>query len=92
MLNQVVLVGRLEKTEPRNDGATLTIKIPRYFKNENGEYENDIIDVKLTDSIAENTLKYCTVGDLIGVKGRVVGQGVMEIHAEKITFLSTKND
>lgn len=95
MLNQVILVGRIEKIEMSNDNTTLTvltIKIPRYFKNEEGIYENDIIEVKLSNVLAENSLNYCKVGDLVGIKGRIESQGVMEIQAEKITFLSTKSE
>ena len=47
MLNQVVLVGRLVRnpelrmTENRKNVTTITLAIPRSFKNMNGEYDTD---------------------------------------------------
>ena len=53
ILNQVVLVGRItrdlqiRKTESGKDVATLTLAVPRSFKNMEGEYETDFIDCVL---------------------------------------------
>ncbi len=105
MLNQIILVGRLtrEITVNKSDNgikvATITLAIPRSFKNSDGEYDTDFIDCVAFDSIAENTKEYCSKGDIIGVKGRVQSriiekedkkESVMEIIAEKVTFLSSK--
>ena len=66
-----------------------------------GNYDTDFIDCVAFDSIAENTCEYCGKGDIVGVKGRVQSRTVekdgkteylMEIIAEKVTFLSTKRD
>lgn len=106
MLNQVVLVGRLTENpslENKNGKELLkiTLKVPRYFKNEQGEYENDYIDVYLYNQIATNTSNYCKKDDIIGVKGRVQTTTGGENHpeyketiivAEKVTFLSSKSD
>ncbi len=107
MLNQTVIVGRLVKdpelkeTENGNKVTNITLAVPRSFKNSNGEYETDFISCVLWKGIAENTVEYCKKGDLIGVKGRVQTRSfevedekrryVMEIVAEKVTFLSSKN-
>ena len=57
------------------------------------------MDCVLFDSIADNTSEYCGKGDIVGVKGRVQSRVVekdgkndyiMEIIAEKVTFLSSK--
>lgn len=93
MLNQVVVVGRLTKIEVKGEekSGVFGIAIPRSYKNENGEYDTDFITFKASGSIAENTAEYCRKGDIIGVKGRVQGNGEdMEIIAERITFLSSK--
>lgn len=106
MLNQMILVGRLvsapEKKE--NEGkvyANITLAVPRPFKNENGEYETDFIPVILFGSIAENTTEWCNKGDLVGVKGRIQTRYVeeeenkkivVELIAEKVTFLSSKKE
>ena len=65
-----------------------------------GGYDTDFIDCIAFDSIAENTKEYCEKGDIVGVKGRVQSRTVekegkteylMEIIAEKVTFLSNKH-
>ena len=105
MLNQIVLVGRLtrdisvNKSEKGVKVATLSLAIPRSFKNSDGNYDTDFIDCVLFDVVAENTAEYCRKGDIVGVKGRIQSrvieeddkkESVMEIIAEKVTFLSSK--
>lgn len=106
MLNQTILVGRLVrdvKVEEKENGkkyASITIAIPRSFKNAEGQYDTDFIDCRVFDSIATNTSEYCKKGDIIGVKGRLQSstfekedgtkQYKMEVIAEKITFLSSR--
>ncbi len=105
MLNQVVMVGRLVKdpelkeSEGGKKYTSITLAVPRSYKNMDGEYDTDFIDVVLWDGIAENAFEYCKKGDLIGVKGRIeTGSYEQEeqkkyytnIIAEKITFLSSK--
>lgn len=104
MLNQIILVGRLtrditvNKSENGIKVATITLAIPRSFKNSNGEYETDFVDCVAFDNIAENTKEYCSKGDIVGVKGRVQSrivekedkkENIVEIIAEKVTFLSS---
>ena len=104
MLNQIVLVGRLtrdiqlNKTDSGKKVATLNLAIPRSFKNMEGTYDTDFIDCIAFENIAENTSTYCSKGDIVGVKGRVQSRVVekdgkkeylMEVIAEKITFLSS---
>ena len=107
MLNQAVLVGRIakelevEELENEKKVATMTIAVPRSSKNEEGECETDFIDIKVWNSIATNVKEYCRKGDIVGVKGRVQSRTVekdgkteylMEIIAEKVTFLSSKKN
>lgn len=94
MLNQVVLVGRLNRINEIGDKQVLiTLATPRSYKNENGEYDTDYIDVLLRNSIADNVQEYCKIGDLVGIKGRVQEKdGKIDIIAEKITFLSSKKE
>ena len=105
MLNQIVLVGRLtrnitvNKSDKGNRVATIPLAIPRSFKNSDGTYDTDFIDCVAFDHIADNTSEYCEKGDIVGIKGRIQtriiedekGQKetVMEIIAEKVTFLSS---
>jgi single-strand DNA-binding protein len=106
MLNQIILVGRLtrdvtvNKSENGVNVATISIAVPRSFKNVEGVYDTDFIDCVAFDTIALNTSEYCTKGDIVGVKGRIQSNTIekedgkkenkLEIICEKITFLSSK--
>lgn len=106
MLNQTVIVGRLVKdpelneTEKGNKVTNITLAVPRSFKNVNGEYDTDFISCILWRGVAENTVEYCKKGDLLGVKGRIQTRNIeledetkrqlVEVVAEKVTFLSSK--
>ena len=108
MLNQIVLVGRLtrdikiNKTENGRKVATISLAIPRSFKNMEGTYDTDFVDCVAFENIAENSATYCGKGDIVGVKGRVQSriverdvekkENLVEIIAEKITFLSSKKE
>lgn len=107
MLNQIVLVGRLtkdvqvNKSEKGKHVASLTLAIPRSFKNMDGNYDTDFIECTMFDNIAQNTSEYCKKGDILGVKGRVQSRlvekdnekrNVIEIIAEKVTFLTSRKD
>ena len=77
MLNQIILVGRLTrdinvyKSDKGVKVATISLAIPRSFKNMDGNYDTDFVDCVAFDAIAENTAEYCGKGDIVGVKGRV---------------------
>lgn len=87
MLNQSVVVGRIYSM----GNGTLTIAVPRSYKNEQGEYDTDYIDVTLLGSIEKNVAEYCEKGDLVGIKGRLQGGlNTMSLVAEKVTFLSNR--
>lgn len=106
MLNQVVLVGRIVKDlEVKDIGedkkvANITLAVQRAFKNSEGEYETDFIDISLFNGIAVNASEYCRKGDLIGVRGRLQRDSFENINgekqfklnviAEKVSFLSPK--
>jgi len=105
MLNQIVIVGRLvrdpdvRETENGKKVSDIKLAVPRSFKNAEGEYDTDFISCVLWAGIAENTAEYCKKGDLIGIKGRIQTKSieeegktkdVMEVVAEKVTFLSSK--
>ena len=96
MLNQFVVVGRIVndlEIEKNGEKVTTSVKIavPRSYKNINGEYDTDFLNIKLWNGVAENTVNYCKKGDLIGAKGRVQSENnSMELIADKITFLSSK--
>ena len=105
MLNQTVLVGRVvrdvevKETESGSKIANITLAVPRSYKNAEGLYDTDFIDCVLWNNIATNTAEYVKKGDLIGIKGTLqtrnieennIKTKVMEVLAEKVTFLSSK--
>ena len=105
MLNQTVLVGRLvrdpelHESENGNKVTSIALAVPRSYKNMNGEYDTDFISCVLFKGIAENASEYCHKGDLLGIKGRIQtrkvedlesSKQVVEVIAEKLTFLSSK--
>ena len=105
MLNQVVLVGRLVRdfeiytTDHNKKVATITLAVPRSFKNLDGIYETDFIDCVLWENVAMNTKEYCHKGDILGIRGRLQSRTVeadekkethLEVIGEKVTFLSAK--
>ena len=106
MLNNAVIVGRivqqpeLKETEKGGKFANITLAVPRSFKNSSGEYETDFINCTLWQGIAESTVEYVKKGDLIGIKARIQSRNIVdetdqrktiiEIIADKVTFLSSK--
>ena len=107
MLNQSILVGRIvrdpeiRETENGNKVTNITLAVQRPYKNISGEYDTDFISCVLWRGIAENTVEYCKKGDLLGVKGHIrthiieddeeIRKKVMEVVADKVTFLSSKS-
>ena len=103
MVNEIVLVGRLVKTpqlrvtDKGTKTATITLAVPRNYKNVNGEYDTDFLDCVLWTGIAENTAEYCKTGDIVGIKGKVQSRLIeqpdgtkkkkTEIIADRVTFL-----
>ena len=107
MLNQVVIAGRLtgdpvvEEVEGGKKVSSITVAVPRSYKNVDGTYDTDFIRCTLWGGIAENTCEYCKKGDLIGVKGRLQTSNyekngekkyVTEVIAERVTFLSSNKN
>ena len=96
MLNQLVVIGRISEIIKESDKKIkVEIKVPRSHRNVDGEYSSDIVTIMLYNTIAQNTIEYCNVGDLIGIKGRIERldkNKPMEILAEKVTFLSNKKE
>ena len=106
MLNQIVIVGRLTsnpevvKSEDGKERSQITLAVPRSYKNADGEYETDFLNVVSFGPVAETTSAYCKKGDLLGIKGRVETsvyenadgekKKSTQIIADKISFLCSK--
>ena len=101
------MVGRLTRdiTVNKSDKgvkvSTISLAIPRSFKNIDGNYDTDFVDCLAFENIAQNTQEYCKKGDIVGIKGRIQSRlieeddhkkNVMEIITEKVTVLSSKKE
>lgn len=91
-MNQVVLVGRVERIVKKDEEQLiLTMSVPAFSKNEKESRVIDMINCTLLGNVAKQTAEYCKVNDVVGIRGRIQkrGQYPMEIIAEKVTFLSS---
>lgn len=107
-MNKVVLIGRLTKDpELRNTNsglpvASFTVAVNRTFKNKEGNYDTDFLNVSIFGKQAENVSKYCSKGSQVGIEGRIqtrtydAADGskryVTEIIADSVEFLGSKKD
>lgn len=88
----------LEKSEDKKV-TSITIAVPRTYKNPEGKYDADFVRVTLWNAIAINTGEYCKKGDIIGVKGHIQTSSyededgnkkyVTDLIGERVSFLST---
>lgn len=95
MLNRVILVGRVvELINNDNEELIIKLKVPRYYKNDNGEYENDIITCVTYRSISKQVSSYVKNNDMISIRGRLksLEDNILVVIAEKITFLTSKGE
>lgn len=106
-MNQVALVGRITKDPFLREVArgrvqsSFIIAVSRNFKNTKGEVESDFILCTIWGKLAENTVKHCGKGSLIGVGGRIQSRTyeredqsrvfVTEVIGEEVRFLATKS-
>lgn len=106
-MNQVILVGKvinkptLVKNEKGLNETVLKVVIIRKYKNKEGNYESDIIDVILFSGIAEATVNYVKEGNTVGLVGRLQQKFVVlkdesiiscpQVMCEKITFIKGNN-
>lgn len=106
MKNVVFLIGRITKdielraTKNGINTANINIAVNREFKNNEGVYETDFINVTTYKHIAEMVSEYCKKGDLIGIQGRIQMRiyekedkkvYIQEIIADKVSFLASTN-
>lgn len=102
MLNQVVIVGRLKEIIKVDENKlNIVVSVPQSFKNRYGEYDVDLIDCELIGNIANTTNKYCNIGNVVGVKGKLKIDyynkddeviKMMKVCAEKISILTSKSE
>lgn len=79
--------------------ASFVLAVTRTFKNQKGE-DADFVLCTVWGKLAENTVKFCGKGSLIGVSGRIQSRSyqkedgsrvfVTEVVGEEVQFLATK--
>ncbi|AGB42481.1 single-stranded DNA-binding protein [Halobacteroides halobius DSM 5150] len=108
MLNKVILIGRLTDdpelryTPSGTAVCNFTLAVERNFRNQNGEYDTDFIDIVVWRKQAENCANYLSKGRLAAAEGRLQirsyenneGQRrrVTEIVANSVQFLEYSNN
>ena len=108
MLNKVILIGRLtddpELRYTPNGTAVcnFTLAVQRSFRNRQGEYDTDFIDIVVWRKQAENCANYLSKGRLVATEGRLQirsyetddGQRrrVTEVVANNVQFLEWPDD
>ena len=106
MMNNFFGVGRLvadpevKESENGKKYSNFTIAVQRSYKNADGVYDADFLDVVAFGPMAETTSEYCKKGDIIGIKGRVETSSYenedgekkksSQIVADRISFISSK--
>lgn len=107
MMNRTILIGRLTKDpdlrySPQGTAmCNFTLAVNRNFKNQQGEYEADFINVVTFRKQAENVAQYLKKGSLAGVDGRLQSRSyennqgqrvfVTEVVADSVQFLEPKS-
>ena len=92
MLNEVILVGRLvdDLKQIKKPPEKITIETIRGYKNANGLYDSDLIEVQIWRGISQTLMYQAHQGSLITIKGRLEqNQTKMEIVAEKVSLLDS---
>jgi len=105
-MNSVQLIGRLVKdiemryTESGKAVGSFRLAVNRNFKNKNGEYDADFINIVAWGPQAENAAKYIGKGSQVGITGKIKTRSyeskdgnrrfVVEVEADNITFLDSK--
>ena len=91
MLNNFILVGRVVKLPSEENTRKLKVAVTRTYKNTEGIYDTDFIDIILSVPLTCNALDYLGKGDLVGVKGRIetTSDHNIVLIADKLTYLSS---
>lgn len=106
-MNNVSIVGRLTKdpfirqVSENRQVCTFTLAVNRNFKNSQGENEADFIQCNVWNKLAEQVVKYCGKGSLVGVSGRLQSHNytnaegkrifITDVYADSVRFLQLKS-
>lgn len=98
MYNFVSLMGRIVKIESveHHDNINkikMCLAISRDYKNDDGVYECDFIDITISGEYAKRCSYYLKEKDFIAVKGRIESSENkdLKVIAESISFMTSRN-
>jgi len=108
MLNRVILIGRLvadpdvSATSSGIMRARFRLAVNRNYRNQQGEYDTDFINVTAWRKLGENVGQYTKKGQMIAVDGRLQvrdyetpsgeSRRIYEVVAEDVRFLDRGGD
>lgn len=82
MLNQVILVGRVNKID--KEAGIMSIEVVR-----KDNKESDLIPIILGDVLAESSFEYLKEDATVGVKASInIENNILRIIGEKVTFIN----
>ena len=90
MLNEVILVGRLvdDPLTIKKPPESITLETIRGYKNGDGRYDSDFLEVKLWRGVSQTLMNQAHQGSLVTIKGWLEQHAAnMEIIAEKVSLL-----
>lgn len=106
MINSVIIVGRLtrdpelRRTQQGTAVASFTVAVDNLTKDANGNKTASFIPCTVWNQAAENTVKFCHKGSLVGVDGRLNQRtydskdgskvSVVEVIANSVQFLEPR--
>lgn len=107
MVNNVVLVGRITKDPEIKYGTAgtavcnFTLAVNRNFKNKEGSYDADFVNIVVFNATAKLMEQFVTKGLLLAVQGRIQTRNyennegrrvyVTEVIGNTVQFLESKN-
>lgn len=89
-MNKICIIGRLTKDveikKTTSGVSTLSniVAVKRDFKNVNGEYEADFINIVAWRNTAEFLCKYAKKGSLVGLEGRIQTRNYENTEGQKV--------
>lgn len=88
MINQLFLVGKIKEIDTLKDNK-LMVEVERNYKNPEGVFEKDYFKCDLWIALSKRIGLNCKNGDVVAIKGRLVGDsGNCHILAEQVILLN----
>lgn len=91
MLNQVVLVGKIDNIDFEKEQLILSVN--KNYKNSDGVYESILVPCLIEGDLVNTTREYYNKDDLVGVKGSLdIIDDKLYVLAKRITMLKSNSE